>query len=114
MTAAMGLVVLVLLSVVGEWVARAARLPVPGSVLGMLLLAALVHRDILPARLVDDAASLLIRHLALFYVPAGVAILVHAGAVQRDLVAIVAAGIASLLAVLVVTGVLVQRLGRAP
>jgi holin-like protein len=91
---------------------RAARLPVPGSVLGLLALALLIETRVLPIAWVRPAAELLVRHLALLYVPAGVALLAYWGVVRHDLVAITVAAVASLVAVLLVVGHFVQRLER--
>lgn len=103
---------LVALNVAGDWVVRATHLPVPGSVLGLVALAALTETRVLPIEWVRAAAELLVRHLALLYVPAGVALLAYWGAVRHDLVAIAAAALASLVAVLLVVAHAVQRLER--
>lgn len=79
----------------------------------MLLLTALLETRILPVAAVRPAAELLVRHLALLYVPAGVALLLYWNAVRGELLAIAAAAVASLVAVLVVVGLIVQRLERA-
>lgn len=107
-----GLLLLVALDAGGRWLVAAAHVPVPGSVLGMLVLAALIELRVLPMTLVREAAELLVRHLALLYVPAGVAIIAYVAVVRGDLAAIVVAGLASLLAVLLVVGLIVQRFER--
>lgn len=107
-----GLALLLALAVAGDRVARATGLSVPGSVLGMLALALLLLTGVVPMRLVQPASDLLVRHLALFYIPAGVAVLAHVGTVRNDLVSIVVAALASLVAVLVIVGVMVQYLGH--
>lgn len=91
---------------------RMTHLPVPGSVVGLLVLAFLIETRILPLHLVRSAAELLVRHLALLYVPAGVALLAYWGVVRHDLVAISVAALASLVGVLLVVGHVVQRLER--
>jgi len=91
---------------------RVAHLPVPGSVCGLLVLALLIETRILPLELVRSAAELLVRHLALLYVPAGVALLAWWGAVRHDLDAISVAALASLVGVLLVVGHVVQRMER--
>lgn len=96
----------------GNWLVRATHLPVPGSVLGLVALALLIETRVLPIEWVRSAAELLVRHLALLYVPAGVALLAYWGIVQHDLVAITVAALASLVGVLLVVGQLVQRLER--
>jgi holin-like protein len=108
----LGLALLVILNAVGGWLVRVTGAPVPGSVVGMLVLTALLETGVLPLGIVRPAAELLVRHLALLYVPAGVALVVYAGAVRRDLLAITAAAMASLVAVLLVVGLIVQRFER--
>jgi holin-like protein len=91
---------------------RVTHLPVPGSVVGLIVLATLIETRILPLALVQSAAELLVRHLALLYVPAGVALLAYWGAVRHDLIAIGVAALASLVAVILVVAHTVQRLER--
>lgn len=107
-----GLAVLVALNYAGEWLVRATHAPVPGSVVGMLLLTALLELKWIRESVMAPAADFLIRHLALLYVPAGVALMAYAGVVRHDLLAITLAALASLAAVLAVVGLLVQRLAR--
>lgn len=107
-----GLAVLVALNYAGGWLAQVTRAPVPGSVVGMLLLTALLEMRWIRESLVAPAADFLVRHLALLYVPAGVALMAYAGVVRHDLLAISLAALASLAAVLAVIGLLVQRLAR--
>jgi holin-like protein len=108
-----GLGLLAALNAFGDWLVRVSGAAVPGSVVGMLLLTALIETRILPVTLVRPGADFLVRHLALLYVPAGVALLVYWGAVRNALFAITVAALASLVAVLLVVGLIVQRFERA-
>ncbi len=108
-----GLAVLVALGALGDWLVRLTGAAVPGSVVGMLLLTALLETGVLPIGLVRPAADFLVRHLALLYVPAGVALLAYWGAVRGELLAIALAAVTSLVAVLAVVGLIVQRFERA-
>jgi holin-like protein len=112
-TSLLGLALLVALDALGEWIVRASGATVPGSVVGMLLLTVLLETRVVPLDAVRPAAELLVRHLALLYVPAGAALLVYWGAVRGELPAIAAAALASLVAVLAVVGLAVQRFERA-
>lgn len=59
---------------------RALTLPVPGPVVGMMLLLALMlMRAPLPA-MVEETADGLLKHLSLLFVPAGVGPEHHSGA----------------------------------
>lgn len=71
------LLVLLLYQLAGEVLARALSLPLPGPVLGMVLLfATLFLRNGIPPALRTTAETLL-QHLALLFVPAGVGVMVH-------------------------------------
>lgn len=80
--------------------------------MGLIALSVLLEIRVLPMAWVRAAAELLVRHLALLYVPAGVALLAYWGAVRHDIVAITVAALASLVAVLLVVSHTVQRLER--
>lgn len=107
-----GFGVLLALLFAGGWVARTARLPLPGSVVGMLMLTVALRLRLVPARLVQPAAELLIRHMALLFVPAGVGVMAYGGLLAREWLPIVVAAAASTVAVLVAVGRLQQRLER--
>ena len=77
----------------GELLARSLGLPLPGPVLGMVLLFTLLllrgaaWHEHAPARLqtLDQAADFLLRHLSLLFVPAGVGVMQHWGLLQAHL-----------------------------
>jgi putative effector of murein hydrolase LrgA (UPF0299 family) len=74
---------LVASQLLGEWVARACRLPLPGTVVGaVLLLAALCVVPGLHARIASFSHTLL-RNMLLFFVPASVGIMAVFGDVAR-------------------------------
>ena len=108
----LGFLVLLAFLFAGNWIADAARLPLPGSVVGMLMLAAALRLRWIPERAVRSAAELLIRNMALLFVPAGVGVMAYAGLLRREWLPIVAAGAASTVAVLLVVGWVQQRLER--
>ncbi|MEM6490396.1 MAG: CidA/LrgA family protein [Pseudomonadota bacterium] len=65
------------LQLLGEAARAALNLPIPGPVLGMAaLFAILVARDSLPDGLGATADGLL-AHFALFFIPAGVGVILH-------------------------------------
>jgi holin-like protein len=85
------LTVLIVCQFCGEVTARAAGLPLPGPVIGLVLL---------------------LRHLSLLFVPAGVGIVTQLDALERDWKAILVAILVSTALGLAVTGWLMQRLSR--
>jgi holin-like protein len=53
----------------GYMAAAALGLPMPGNLLGMVLLLALLATGLVPLRWVESSAALLMRHLGFFFVP---------------------------------------------
>jgi holin-like protein len=109
---ALGLLILLAFLFAGNRLADAARLPLPGSVVGMLMLAAALRLRWIPERMVKPAAELLIRNMALLFVPAGVGVMVYGGLLAREWLPVVVASAASTVAVLIVVGWLQQRQER--
>lgn len=76
MNALRGFALLLLLQACGEGLSRLFFLPIPGPVIGLLLLWPVLQwtplRDAVAA-----AAQLLLNHLSLFFVPAGVGVIAH-------------------------------------
>lgn len=58
----------------GTWLAGFLPIPVPGAVIGMVIVFALLQTRILPLQWVDQGAVWLLSFLGLFYVPYGVGI----------------------------------------
>ena len=109
------IILLLVCQLVGEAIAVAAEIPVPGPVIGMaLLFGGLCIRGAVPERLGTTAGGLL-DHLALLFVPAGVGVLVHLPLLEAEYPAIVAALIGSTVLTIIVTALVMRgiaRLGR--
>ncbi|WP_101526292.1 CidA/LrgA family protein [Nocardioides houyundeii] len=119
-----GLTVLLACQLAGEALVAGAHLPVPGPVVGMMLLFALLvgqSRRSGTAQAgagrewtegVHRAADGLLRHLQLFFVPAGVGVVVYAAALRTDAVPIAVSLVGSWLAGLLTVGWCVSLLAR--
>ncbi len=82
MDALKGLTLLLLCQSAGEALARLLGLPLPGPVLGLLLMAALLQWA--PVRgPVEAAATPLLQHLSLLFVPVGVGVVAHLGLITQ-------------------------------
>lgn len=97
------LTILLLCQLAGEALAFGTGLPVPGPVLGLVLLVLLlVGRGQAPGSLEDTATGLL-QHLSLLFVPAGVGVMLHAGRIAAEWAALAAALVLSTLLTIAVT-----------
>ncbi|MBU0602718.1 MAG: CidA/LrgA family protein [Gammaproteobacteria bacterium] len=104
---------LLLFQLAGEVLVQWFGLPVPGPVLGMLLLfIVLIVRGGAPAAL-RDTANTLLQHLSLLFVPAGVGVMTHLGLFATEwLPTTVAILLSTAITVLVTAGVMRMGAGR--
>ena len=104
---------LLLCQVLGEVLSRALHLPVPGPVLGMLLLAGwygLRHRE--PGKPMRHATDGLLRWLGLLFVPAGVGIVDNLPMLRAAWLPVTVGLVGSTLLTLLTTALLMQWLSR--
>ena len=62
---------------VGEIISRGLSIPVPGNVIGMALLFLALVTGVVPLGSIKEASELLLSHMALFFIPAGVGVMVY-------------------------------------
>ncbi len=108
------LTIFLVCQLLGEFVTRAAALPIPGPVLGMaLLFTVLVIRGRIPDTMQSTAAGML-QTLGLLFVPAGVGVITHLHLLATEWRPIAAAVLGSTVLSIVVTGLIVHALDRHP
>lgn len=106
------LAALLICQLAGEAIVRVLVLPVPGPVVGMLLLfLLLVFRAPLPPALGDTTDGLL-RHLSLLFVPAGVGVVQHLDRLGSDGLQLIAVVVLATVITLAVTALVFEGLAR--
>ncbi|QEM81920.1 CidA/LrgA family protein [Halomonas binhaiensis] len=106
----LGMSMLLACQFLGELLARGLSLPIPGPVIGMvILLAGLMIRGKVPSSL-RIAGEGLLRYLTLLFVPAGVGLMVHGQLIADDWFPIVATLVLSTALTLAVTAWVMTRL----
>lgn len=96
----------------GYLMAERLSLPVPGSVLGMLLLLVLLSSGLMPLKTIEKGASLLVRHIALFLIPIAVGLMGFGELLIQNGIAILLALAVSIAVGISVTGLVSQHLAR--
>lgn len=97
---------------VGEIITCLTKMPIPGPVIGMVILFCwlVVHRKI-PSEL-EEAGGLLLRYLPLLFVPAGVGVIVYLDLLIKSWMPIAAAILIGTVLTIAVTGAVMQFLNR--
>jgi len=89
---------------VGELIVWLTGISIPSSIIGMLLLAALLQMKVIKLEWVKGMSDFLISNLGFFFVPPGVALMLYFGIIQAEFLPIVVATVVSTILVLVSTG----------
>ncbi|MBS0544877.1 MAG: CidA/LrgA family protein [Proteobacteria bacterium] len=106
------LTLLLVFQLIGEVIARALALPIPGPVIGMalLFLTLLVRGG--PGEDLRQTAGTLLQHLSLLFVPAGTGIVLYGDRLANEWLPLLVALVASTALAIIVTAVVLQALTR--
>lgn len=88
----------------GEVIVWLTGITIPSSIIGMLLLALLLHLKAVKLEWVQGMSDFLISNMGFFFVPPGVALMLYLDLIQAELMPIVVATVVSTVLVLIVTG----------
>ena len=95
-----------------ELIITLTHIPLPSSILGMLLLTLLLKLKVIRLEWVRSISDFLVTNIGFFFVPPGVAIMLYFDIIKAQFVPIVAASVVSTVLVLAVTGWVHQIYGR--
>ena len=96
----------------GELIITLTHIPLPSSILGMLLLTLLLKLNVIRLEWVRSISDFLVTNIGFFFVPPGVAIMLYFDIIKAQFVPIVTASVISTVLVLAVTGWVHQIYGR--
>lgn len=89
---------------VGELIVWLTGISIPSSIIGMLLLAALLQMKAVKLDWVKGMSDFLIENLGFFFVPPGVALMLYFDLIKAEWLPIVVATVVSTILVLITTG----------
>ena len=89
---------------VGELIVWLTGISIPSSIIGMLLLTALLQMKIVKLEWVKGMSDFLISNLGFFFVPPGVALMLYFDIIKAELLPIVLATAISTMLVMITTG----------
>lgn len=88
----------------GELIVWLTDIPIPSSIIGMLLLAALLQAKVIREEWIKGMSDFLISNMGFFFVPPGVALMLYLDVIKAEFVPIAVATVVSTILVLVATG----------
>lgn len=100
------------ISFLGEILNKLFHIPLPGNVIGMIMLFICLCTGIVRLDMIDEISKFLLEHLAFFFIPAGVGLIMVAGLLKTSWLSILLILITTTIIVIIVTGHTVQLLKR--
>lgn len=107
-----GMAILLSVQFAGELLMGWADIPIPGNVAGMVLLLLLLLSGSFKVEWIEEAADLLLSHMALFFVPAGVGVMVYFDLIAAQWLPISVSMVLSTFVVMAVTGWVEQKMEK--
>lgn len=101
---------ILLFSFLGEIISKGLNLPVPGSVVGMLLLFLALQFKIVKIEDVELVGHFLIDNLAILFVPAGVSLMIYFSVIKDSWLALLVVSAVTTTISIAFIGVVVQKI----
>ncbi|KAA0257027.1 CidA/LrgA family protein [Deferribacter autotrophicus] len=107
-----GLTIIFLFLFIGDTISNLFKIPIPGNVIGMILLTGALKFEIIKLKNVKPAADILVKNMAFLFIPPGVGIMIYFDLIKKELIPIIVSYFFSTLAVLFVVGKIQQALDK--
>lgn len=104
------LLILLFINEIGFLIVKMTHWPVPGNIMGMLILFLLLCTGVFRLEWVEAAASLLIKHLAFFFIPISVGLMTLGAVFAKSGTSLIIVLVVSTLIGIIVSGTLSQAL----
>lgn len=92
----------------GQILTKLLNLPIPGNIVGMILLLFLLCTNVVKLEMVDTVANFLLDHLAFFFIPAGVGLLTSLVVIKNSFIRLLIVCFISTIITIAVTALVVD------
>ena len=96
----------------GNTLSDLLKLPLPGSIIGLVLITALLEFKLIKPEDIREGSNLLINNMALFFVPAGVGLILYSEVLKKEFLPIAASCIISTFVVIITVSWTFKKLSR--
>ena len=93
---------------VGELIVSLTHIPIPGNIIGLLLLLLGLCTKVIKVYQVETVANFFLDHLAFFFLPAGVSLMNSFGIIKASIIQIIIVCIITTAIIIASTGLIVQ------
>ncbi|AZK45807.1 CidA/LrgA family holin-like protein [Paenibacillus lentus] len=103
-------ILLFFISITMNQLAELLHLPIPGSILGIIVIFALLKTNVIKLTWIEKGANLLLAELLLFFIPSAVGIMKYIPLLESDGVRILVVVIASTFIVMLSSGLIASKI----
>jgi holin-like protein len=93
---------------IGELISKGFSLPLPGNIIGMIILLILLCTKVIKVEKVESISTFFLDHLSFFFIPAGVGLISSFDSIKDSLVHILILCLITTCIVIIITGLIVQ------
>lgn len=104
--------IVLLICMIGEVIQKLTHIPIPGNVLGMIILLFCLIFKVINLEMIEDVSKFLLDHLAFFFIPPGVGLIKSLNLLQENWFAILSIIVVSTIVTMATTGITIQILQR--
>lgn len=96
----------------GELLSVSLHLPIPGNILGMVILFVLLYAKVVKVDNILNVTNFLLDHLSFFFIPAGVGLMASIGIIKSTWWQLLVVCILTTVIIIGVTGIVVQTISK--
>ena len=96
----------------GELLESLFNLPIPGNILGMVILFILLCTNIVKVDNISSITDFLLDHLAFFFIPAGVGLMTSIGIIEATWLQLLVVCLSTTIIIIASTGIIVQAISK--
>ena len=104
--------ILLILVFIGELLNKVFKIPIPGNILGMILLLIALLTGIIKLHQIEEVSKLLLDHLTFLFIPAGVGLMAVTGVLKDSWYIILVICVFTTILVMAITALVVQLIRR--
>ncbi len=93
---------------IGELISKGFSLPLPGNIIGMIILLVLLCTKVIKVEKVENISAFFLDHLSFFFIPAGVGLISSFSSIKNSLINILLLCLITTAIVIIATGIIVQ------
>lgn len=96
----------------GELLSSQLKLPIPGNILGMVILFILLCTKVIKVDNISNVTNFLLNHLSFFFIPAGVGLMTSLGIIRSTWWQLLVVCLSTTIIIIGVTGIIVQAMSK--